>query len=106
MAFGVTRSELEAFKQKASEGGIAILTHYWMDERFPNSETVTKVASSNLENLLEWGAKYDLPKSYIDFGHTGLPHYDLFGELQLRILKKEGKHEQIERFHLEGEDND
>ncbi len=106
MAFGVKRAELNAFKEKAMRGEIAILTHYWLDERFPSSKTVTKVASSDIDVLKAWGKKYQLPEAYIDFGHDHLPHFDLFGEIQLSVLKNEAKWDQINRFHLEGEKHD
>ncbi|EUJ33316.1 hypothetical protein MFLO_03215 [Listeria floridensis FSL S10-1187] len=106
MAFGVKRDELKAFQQKAESGEVALLTHYWLDKRFPNSKTVTKAASSDLEALKKWGSQYHLPEAYIDYGHKNLPHYDLFGEIQLKVLEQEGKWDQIERFHLRGEKND
>ncbi|EUJ17253.1 hypothetical protein MAQA_13825 [Listeria aquatica FSL S10-1188] len=103
MAFGVQREELIAFKKKAEQGEVALLTHYWLDDRFPNSKTVTKAASADIEALKRWGRKYHLPENYIDYGHKDLPHYDLFGDIQLKILEEEGKWDQIDRFHLRGD---
>ncbi|WP_099221382.1 hypothetical protein [Listeria costaricensis] len=106
MAFGVKRAELEAFKEKAARGEIALITHYWLDARFPDANTVTKAASSDLAKLKAWGKQYGLPEAYIDYNHEGLPHYDLFGEIQRMILIKEGEMEQLHRFHLEGDQDD
>lgn len=50
MAFGVKRDEMELWKEKAARGEIAIITHYWLDDRFPESKTVTKVACVDLKN--------------------------------------------------------
>ena len=60
MAFGINRQELRVWKQKVSSGEIAFLTHYWIDERFPGSYTVTKVGCSHLEKLIAWGKRYNL----------------------------------------------
>lgn len=103
MAFGVKRAELENFKRKAAAGEIAILTHYWLDKRFPDSKTVTKVASKDKKTLRNWGKKYGLHPEWIDDRHRGLPHYDLFGDIQVHVLEKEGKKDQLERFHLKEE---
>lgn len=99
MAFGINRKELIAWKHKVSNGEIAFLTHYWIDDRFPGCHTVTKVGCSNLETLISWGNKYSLKKEWIDL-HKKFPHFDLFGELQKDILIKEGKTDQIEKFNL------
>ncbi len=42
MAFGVKREELNRWKQAVKRGEIAFLTHYWLDDRFPEAKTVTK----------------------------------------------------------------
>lgn len=104
MAFGVKRAELEAWKKRADSGEIAFLTHYWLDDRFPDSKTVTKAASADIEKLKAWGASYGFKPEWIDSRHNGYPHYDLFGEIQRTVLKKEGIWDQIERFHLDGDE--
>ncbi|MBC1484073.1 hypothetical protein HCJ52_07040 [Listeria sp. FSL L7-1485] len=106
MAFGVKRDEMELWKEKASRGEIAIITHYWLDDRFPDSKTVTKVACSDLKKLQLWGKQYGLAPDWIDNRRKNIPHYDLFGEMQLVVLKREHEWEQIERFHLEEKEND
>ncbi|EGL8220525.1 hypothetical protein IRK51_000978 [Listeria monocytogenes] len=101
MAFGVKRDEMELWKEKAARGEIAIITHYWLDDRFPESKAVTKVACVDLKKLQQWGKQYGLAPDWIDNRRKNFPHYDLFGEMQLVVLKKEKAFEQIERFHLE-----
>ncbi|WP_349410641.1 hypothetical protein [Pseudalkalibacillus sp. SCS-8] len=100
MAFGIRRTELEAWKRKAEQNEIAFLTHYWIDPRFPEYETVTKVGCNDLDKLIEWGKSHGLRKEWIDH-HSGYPHYDLLGERQLAILRAEGQFEQIQRFNLD-----
>lgn len=51
MAFGIKRKELVEWKKKVSQGEIAFLTHYWIDDRFPGMTTVTKVGCADLEKL-------------------------------------------------------
>ncbi|EUJ24798.1 hypothetical protein PGRAN_02865 [Listeria grandensis FSL F6-0971] len=104
MAFGVKRAELEAWKKRADSGEVAFLTHYWLDDRFPDSKTVTKAACADIEKLAAWGATYGFKPEWIDKRHDGYPHYDLFGEIQRTVLKKEGEWDQLERFHLNGDD--
>ncbi|RYG71815.1 hypothetical protein EU245_12710 [Lentibacillus lipolyticus] len=99
MAFGLKRRELEEWKAHVEKGQIAFLTHYWMDERFPGCDTVTKAGCSNLEKLVAWGKKYELSPEWIHQDNQ-YPHFDLFGEKQKQILKQEGKWEQIKRFGL------
>lgn len=97
MAFGIKREELLAWKKAVSKGEIAFLTHYWIDERFPGCNTVTKVGCSDIGKLIEWGKQYGLKAEWID--HRGqYPHYDLFGIHQERILKNEEKEEQLLKF--------
>lgn len=55
MAFGVKRDEMELWKEKAARGEIAIITHYWLDDRFPESKTVTKVACVDLKKTTTMG---------------------------------------------------
>lgn len=99
MAFGVKRPELIAWKKAVSSGQIAFLTHYWLDDRFPNCNTVTKVGCNDLEKLKAWGRKYHLSANWIH-RDPNFPHYDLFGEKQVDILQAEEKFEQLQRFSL------
>jgi len=99
MAFGITRAELIAWKQKVLNGEIAFLTHYWYDERFPEANTVTKVGCIHIHRLVEWGKQYHLKKEWIDM-RSEYPHFDLIGEKQIAILKNENQWQQIERFRL------
>lgn len=98
MAFGINRNELRAWKQQVERGEIAILTHYWIDKRFPSSTSVTKVGCSDLTVLKLWGQKYNLKPDWIHLNHY--PHFDLFGESQKQILADEGCHDHIKRFNL------
>ncbi len=97
MAFGIRRKELLEWKSKVSQGEIAFLTHYWIDDRFPGMKTVTKVGCADLEKLKSWGEKYGIPSKYIH-NRTGFPHFDLLGERQIEILKNENMLHQLERF--------
>jgi len=90
MAFGINRKELQEWKEKVAGGEIAFITHYWLDDRFPESKTVTKVGCSDLEKLAAWGKKYGLQPEWIDRRKANLPHFDLFGARRDVILKKEG----------------
>ncbi|MBR3121475.1 hypothetical protein [Oceanobacillus profundus] len=99
MAFGIKRSELLAWKDNVANGEVAFLTHYWIDERFPGCNTVTKVGCSDLGKLAAWGRAYGLREEWVHQDET-YPHFDLFGERQLEILEKENQWEQIERFKL------
>ncbi|KGP73480.1 hypothetical protein [Pontibacillus yanchengensis] len=100
MAFGVKRNELKKWKQKVEAGEIAFLTHYWLDDRFPESKTVTKVGCSDKVKLAKWGKQYDLKPQWIH-NDPHYPHFDLLGKKQLNILKAENMYEHINRFHLE-----
>ncbi|KHE67016.1 hypothetical protein [Halobacillus sp. BBL2006] len=99
MAFGVKRAELHKWKETVKAGEIAILTHFWLDERFPGCDTVTKVGCKDIKKLSRWGSQYGLKPEWIH-RDPRFPHYDLFGERQFDILAKEGKWDQIERFNL------
>lgn len=99
MAFGLTRSELVEWKKQVNSGEIAIITHYWQDSRFPNATSVTKVGCSDLAKLIHWGKEYGLKAEWIDM-RGDYPHFDLFGEKQLKILLKENQLEQIKKFKL------
>ncbi|MCP3025970.1 hypothetical protein [Halobacillus sp. A5] len=99
MAFGVKRAELSNWKQSVEAGSIAFLTHYWLDDRFPGCDTVTKAGCANIDKLAQWGSQYGLKKEWIhrDPQH---PHFDLFGARQLEVLTSERQWEQIHRFSL------
>lgn len=91
MAFGIKRDELMDWKARIQRGEIAFLTHYWLDDRFPGCTTVTKVGCNDLQKLSEWGRKHGLKPEWIDKRKEAFPHFDLFGEKQAEILKKENR---------------
>lgn len=95
MAFGIKRSEVIEWKQKIDNGEIAFLTHFWLDDRFPGCNTVTKVGCQDLELLASWGGKYGLKKEWIHHRKDGYSHFDLIGERQKEILRSEGLFEHI-----------
>ncbi|MBB6449198.1 putative metallo-beta-lactamase superfamily hydrolase [Geomicrobium halophilum] len=97
MAFGISRSELESWKQRAQAGKIAIITHYWLDERFPRCDSVTKVACADQEKLVQWGKVYGLKPEWIH-KRGSLSHFDLFGDIQKRVLEHEGLDTQRYKF--------
>ncbi|MBD8068177.1 hypothetical protein [Bacillus sp. PS06] len=97
MAFGIKRHELKAWKQKVANGEIAFLTHYWLDPRFTNTNTVTKVGCCNIEKLAKWGDRYGLKQEWIHHRQE-YPHFDLLGEIQKEILLAEGLENQLQRF--------
>jgi hypothetical protein len=99
LAFGITRKELKAWKQKADRGEIAFLTHYWIDDRFPGCTSVTKVACSDMKKLVSWGRNYGLKPEWLDC-HDRYPHFDLVGQTQYEILKQEGMLKQLSRFRV------
>lgn len=99
MAFGITRDELNRWKQAVGRGEIAYLTHYWLDPRFPGVKTVTKVGCSDRDRLTAWCAAHGLNPAYIH-DRPPYPHYDLIGAKQREILIKEGLQEQLLRFGL------
>lgn len=99
MAFGITREELKQWKSKVLSGEIAILTHFWLDDRFPGCHSVTKVGCNNREKLISWGKQYNLKSEWIHEHDTYL-HYDLFGKIQYKVLTKENKEAHIKRFKL------
>ncbi|TDL34934.1 hypothetical protein E2R51_04210 [Jeotgalibacillus sp. S-D1] len=100
MAFGINKNHITEWKHAIDRGEIAFLTHYWLDDRFPDSKTVTKVGAKNLEKLAEWGKKYQLKKQWIHIRKDGYSHYDLLGETQILILEKEGLDEHLIRFQI------
>lgn len=89
MAFGIKKDEIKAWKDKIDKGEIAFLTHYWLDDRFPGSKTVTKVGANDLEKLKQWGRKYGLKPEWIHIRKDGYSHFDLIGLRQKEILEKE-----------------
>lgn len=99
VAFGVNRNELRKWKIKVQNGEIAFLTHYWLDERFPNCQTVTKVGCADIEKLMKWGSKYSLQPRWID-RRPRYPHFDLFNNIQREILIQEELWDHIRRFRL------
>lgn len=98
MAFGIKREELCEWKSSIDKGEIAFLTHFWVDDRFPHINTVTKVGCKDLERLASWGAVHGLKREWIHIRKDGYSHYDLLGEKQRQILDKEGKLDQLSRF--------
>jgi hypothetical protein len=100
MAFGIKKTELLQWKKNIEEGNISFLTHYWLDDRFPDCTTVTKVGCNNIDKLSLWGQKYGLKKEWIHH-RKGYPHFDLLGDTQKEILRKEGLSAQLERFKRE-----
>ncbi|MCK9857173.1 MULTISPECIES: hypothetical protein [Paenibacillus] len=99
MAFGISRSEVTAWKEAVARGEIAYLTHYWVDPRFPGMKTVTKVGCSDLDKLALWCRDNGLNPRYIH-RRDKYPHFDLLGPKQKEILLRENLHAQLERFHL------
>lgn len=99
MAFGIDREELSRWKKAVSQGEIAFLTHYWIDPRFPDMTTVTKVGCSDLARLTRWCEDHGLPAQYIHH-RSSFPHFDLMGPRQQEILQKEGLWDQLERFKM------
>jgi hypothetical protein len=97
VAFGINRNEVLAWKRKIDNGEIAFLTHYWLDDRFPGFNTVTKVGCHDLDKLADWGKKYGLKKEWIHHRKDGYSHFDLIGVRQADILRKEGLLEHIWR---------
>lgn len=97
MAFGIKREELQSWKDKVRSGEIAFITHYWLDERFPDMKTVTKVGCADIKRLMEWGEKYGIPSRHIHH-RSHYPHFDLLGKRQVEILTAENLLKQLERF--------
>ncbi|MBD3858394.1 hypothetical protein IEE86_01495 [Bacillus sp. 28A-2] len=99
MAFGIKRSDLNAWKSTVRQGKVALLTHYWLDDRFPNANTVTKAACQDIGQLIAWGETHGLKKEWIHV-REGFPHFDLIGEWQERILQKERSLGNIQEYGL------
>ncbi|KIL48759.1 hypothetical protein KP77_19700 [Jeotgalibacillus alimentarius] len=100
MAFGLKRQELLQWKRDIDRGKVAFITHYWLDERFDEMKTVTKVGAKDLGKLYDWGRQYGLKKDWIHMREDGYSHYDLIGSVQVEILKAEGMQEQMDRFNI------
>ena len=98
MAFGINKEELMNWKKKVEQGEVAILTHFWLDKRFPDCTSVTKVGCNNIKTLEEWGRQYNLQPNWIH--QNRYPHFDLFGERQKQVLLQEGMYQHIKRFNL------
>ncbi|ANB60233.1 hypothetical protein [Anoxybacteroides amylolyticum] len=99
MAFGIRKQELKRWKEKVKTGEIAFITHFWYDARFPYYTTVAKVGCNDLEKLLAWGTKYQLRPEWVH-KHDSFLHFDLLGEKQKEVLRKEGIDERVKRFRL------
>ncbi len=99
MAFGITRNEMNEWKQAVSQGKIAFLTHYWLEPRFPGIRTVTKVGCSDLVVLSGWCIQYGLNPKYIH-RREEYPHFDLIGPKQKEILIAEQLWEHMRRFGI------
>ncbi|MBU5594182.1 hypothetical protein KQI76_03310 [Amphibacillus sp. MSJ-3] len=99
MAFGIKRNELKKWQQHVLAGEIAFITHYWLDDRFPDCTSVTKVGCADLEKLIRWGKQYQLQPEWIHLDPQ-YPHFDLFAPRQAEILLAEGIEDQVNRFNL------
>lgn len=99
MAFGIKREELREWKKKVGGGDIAFLTHYWIHPRYPQCTTVTKAGCADLQRLAEWGRAYGLKREWID-RRSDYPHFDLIGDKQKEVLRKERLTDHLERFHI------
>ena len=97
MAFGVTKTELSRWKEKAKQGHVSFLTHFWYDTRFPQYKTVTKAACMNRETLIAWGKQYGLKEKWIH-ERDEFPHFDLIGDIEKEILIKEGCEQKLLRL--------
>ncbi|MBU7592322.1 hypothetical protein [Metabacillus halosaccharovorans] len=100
MAFGISRKELHRWKHEIDLGNIAFLTHFWLDDRFPNSHCVTKVGCKDTNKLAQWGTRYGLKREWIHH-YKQYPHFDLMGNIQMSILKEYGLEDHIERFKIQ-----
>ncbi|GFN30261.1 hypothetical protein [Paenibacillus xylaniclasticus] len=99
MAFGVNRRELQEWKRRVCNGEIAVMTHYWYDERFPGNRSVTKVGCSDLDRLSDWCRSNGLEPKYIH-QREHYPHFDVIGPKQREVLERMGRHDLIEKFEL------
>lgn len=99
MAFGIRRQEMEQWKATVAGGEIAYLTHYWLDPRYPDMRTVTKVGCADREKLLRWCLNHGLNPRYIH-DRSKYPHFDLFGPKQREVLLQANQMEQLVRFGM------
>ncbi|MDR0137491.1 hypothetical protein RFW18_06985 [Metabacillus idriensis] len=99
MAFGIKRKELSDWKGQVAKGELAFLTHFWTDPRFPASHAVTKAGCSDLPKLIKWGETFGLRKEWIHHDKD-FPHFDLMGDVQIRVLEAHNLVEHIKRFRL------
>jgi hypothetical protein len=97
MAFGINRSQLMKWKSEVEAGRIAFITHFWLDPRFSQEKSVTKVGCSDLQKLTVWGSKYGLKTEWIH-ERDAYPHFDLIGDKQRDIMEKEGRKEELKKF--------
>jgi hypothetical protein len=97
MAFGISKLQLQSWKDNVKAGEIAFLTHFWIDKRFPNEKSVTKVGCSDLNSLIRWGSKYGLKAEWVH-DRVLYPHFDLIGERQRYIMKQEGRFNELKKF--------
>jgi len=99
MAFGVNRRELQDWKRQVELGEVAVMTHYWYDNRFPDNRTVTKVGCCNLERLADWCKANGLDPKYIH-RRERYPHFDVIGPRQREVLERMGRHDLVDKFLL------
>lgn len=88
MAFGIKKEELNRWKSVVMSGEVALLTHYWYDERFPQYNTVTKAGCSDREKLIHWGKRHGLKEEWLH-ERARFPHFDLIGKWEKNILENE-----------------
>ncbi|KIL47840.1 hypothetical protein [Jeotgalibacillus campisalis] len=100
MAFGINKEAVNNWKHAIDNGEIAFLTHFWLDDRFPEYHTVTKAGAKNIDQLALWGEKYQLKKEWIHVRKDGYSHFDLLGNTQIKVLKAEGLAEHLHRFKI------
>jgi hypothetical protein len=97
MAFGINKHELKNWKKEVRTGNIAFITHFWLDSRFPGEKSVTKVGCSDLNKLTLWGERHGLKAEWIH-EREAYPHFDLIGDKQRLIMKKEGRFNELKKF--------
>ncbi|MDR7072273.1 hypothetical protein [Fictibacillus barbaricus] len=97
MAFGINKHELKNWKKEVRAGNIAFITHFWMDPRFPGEKSVTKVGCNDLNKLTLWGERHGLKAEWIH-KREAYPHFDLIGDKQRLIMKKEGRFNELKKF--------
>lgn len=90
MAFGIKKSELNLWKSVVMSGEVALLTHYWYDERFPQYKTVTKAGCSDRDKLIKWGKSHGLKEEWLHEREL-FPHFDLIGKREEEIVQTERK---------------